>query len=61
MNEVEREAFDHMVENYKFQNYSSSDDVKKLILRDLLYKKMHFVNADMIDLLDRGLEDTDEN
>ena len=35
--------------------------MKKLILRDMIYKKMHFINADIIDLLDKGLEDTDEN
>ena len=50
-----------MVSNFKLQNYTASDDVKKIILRDLLYKKMHFVNADMLDLLDKGLEDTEEN
>ena len=61
MNETEREGFDSMVSNFKLQNYTASDDVKKIILRDLLYKKMHFVNAEMLELLDKGLEDTEEN
>ena len=50
-----------MLASFKYQNYTSSDDIKKIILRDLLYKKMHFVNAEMLDLLDKGLEDTEEN
>ena len=27
----------------------------------MLFKKMNFVNAEMIELLDKGLEDTEEN
>ena len=42
-------------------NFTSSDDVKKVILRDLRYKKMQFFNAELLDLLDRGENDADQN
>ena len=42
-------------------NFTSSDDVKKMILRDLRYKKMQFLNAELLDLLDKGENDSDQN
>ena len=33
-------------------NYSTSDDVKKLILRDLSYKNLHIVNPKLMLNLD---------
>lgn len=61
MNEEERESFDSAVERYKRNNYTSSDDVKKIIIRDLLYKKMQFVNPEMLDLLDTGEAEEEGN
>ena len=42
-------------------NYTSSDDVKKIILRDLLYKNMQFVNAEMLEMLDTGEAEEENN
>lgn len=38
--EKERETYDLTLSRYKQMNYTSGDDVKKIIIRDLLYKKM---------------------
>ena len=54
MNEEERERFDVTVARYKQMNYTSGDDIKKILLRDLLYRKMHFVNQELLESLDTG-------
>ena len=61
MNKAERAKYDIQISKYKQMNFTSSDDVKKLILRDLRYKKMQFLNAELLDLLDRGENDSDQN
>ena len=48
------------MERYKRQTYNSGLDIKKIIIRDILYQHTHFINAEMLDLLDQGLAETDE-
>lgn len=49
--------FQNELGRYKNMNFGSSDDVKKLILRDLSYRHMHLVNADLLELLETGESD----
>lgn len=48
------------MQRYKSQTYNSGLDIKKIIIRDILYQHTHFINADMLELLDQGLAETDE-
>ena len=48
MTAAERERYDAYVKTYKKRNYSSIDDVKRIIIRDLRYKKMQLVNAELM-------------
>ena len=52
MDKDQKQLYDTHVRTYKRQQYSSSDDVKKLILRDLRYKNTHFVNPELMLNLD---------
>ena len=61
MDEQERARYDETVERYKETTYISSDDIKRIILRDLLYRKMQFVNAELLALLDSGEADSEDN
>ena len=61
MDGQEKDKYNTIVNRYKQQNYTASDDVKKIILRDLKYKNMQFINADMMDLMDTGEADAEEN
>lgn len=38
-------------------SYTSSDDIKKIILRDLRFKKMQFFNTELLEMLDKGETD----
>jgi len=61
LNERETELFERELIRYKQMNFQASDDVKKLILRDLSYKQMHLVNSDLLEVLDTGKSELDEN
>lgn len=61
MNEQERARFDETVERFKETTYISGDDIKRIILRDLVYRKMQFVNAELLALLDSGESDSEDN
>ena len=54
MSEIERNRYDELISRHKSLNFTSSDDVKKIIMRDLLYKRMQFFNAELLELLDKG-------
>ena len=56
MDDEQREIYDEHVKKYIKQNYSSSDDVKKLIIRDLRYKNMHFINPELMHNMDEYYE-----
>ena len=49
------------MERYKYSNYTSSDDIKKIILRDFVYKHMQLVNFDLLDKLDTGEADEEQH
>ena len=61
MNEKERARFDETVDRFKETTYISGDDIKRIILRDLVYRKMQFVNAELLALLDSGESDSEDN
>lgn len=61
MNAQERERYDLTLQRYKQMNYTSGDDVKKIIIRDLLYKKMQFFNPELLTKLDTGEADSPEH
>ena len=61
MNEKERARFDETVDGFKETTYISGDDIKRIILRDLVYRKMQFVNAELLALLDSGESDSEDN
>lgn len=46
---------------FKSQSYNSSSDVKKIMIRDSLYRHIHFINAEMLEKLDKGEAESDEN
>ena len=52
MNESERQKFDEYTIRFKKMNYTTSEDIKKIIIRDCQYKKMQFVNPHLIANLD---------
>ena len=52
MDEDQREVYDAYYNREVRMNYSTSDDVKKLILRDLSYKNLHIVNPKLMLNLD---------
>ena len=54
MNNRELKFYQQQVSRYKQVNFSSSDDVKRIILRDFSYKKMQLVNPHLLDMLDTG-------
>lgn len=49
------------MERYKYSNYTSSDDIKKIILRDFVYKHMQLVNVDLLDKLNTGEADEEQH
>ena len=59
MNEKELRDYNDRVESYKQLYYNQSDDIKKIILRDFVYKKMQLVNAHLLDKLDTGEAESD--
>ena len=59
LNETEKEAYVDLQQQYKKRHYSSSEDIKRIIIRDMLYPKMQFINADLILNLDNNAEDYD--
>lgn len=61
LNENEKEKYDELIRRYKMQCYQSSDDIKKIILRDLRFKHMQFFNAELLDNLDTGETDSEQN
>ena len=56
----QKEVFTKYANQYKQQNYTSSDDIKKVILRDLKYPKMHFINPDLMLNMDEYYDNVSE-
>ena len=60
MNDEQKQLYEDSVQKYKMQNYSSSEDVKKLILRDLRYSDTHLINPQLMLNIDEYFEDPEE-
>ena len=48
MTPQEKEIYTNYVNMYKRTNYSSIDDVKRIIIRDLRYSKMQLLNPELM-------------
>ena len=57
MNEQQWDVYTDCVNKFKKQFYSSSDDVKKLVLRDLRYGDTHMINPHLMLNIDNYYED----
>ena len=60
MNEWQWKVYTNYITTYKKNNYAGSDDVKKLILRDLKYRNLHLINPELMLNLDCYYDDPDE-
>ena len=53
LNEKERIKYDEAVATYKKVHYNSSEDIKKVILRDFKYSTMQLINPHLMLEIDK--------
>ena len=53
MSKKEKKIYEEAVKTYKKVHYNSSEDIKKIILRDLKYSKMQLINPELMLNIDK--------